>query len=111
MVFGMALKKTFMSSKSSNPTTLLIAVIVIFTFPIWIGIAGGIFGLIIGLFGAAIGIVAGVFGAVFGAIGGIFGWFFDWDWPHHGFYRWNIFTVVCLVVIVLLVTRSRRLKH
>jgi hypothetical protein len=102
-----AYEKNFMQSKSSS--TLLIVLAIIFTFPIWIGLAGGLFGLVAGIFGALIGVIAGVFGAIFGAIGGIFGWFFDWDWPFGGFFHWNIFSFLIIVLIVVLITRSRRI--
>ena len=98
-------KFTFMQSKSST-STVLIVLLIVFTFPLWLGLAGGLFGLIVGLLGAAFGIIAGVFGAVFGAIGGIFGWFFDW--PFNGFFRWNIFSVILIAVIIALVARSKR---
>lgn len=108
MIFGTGCEKYFMQSKSST-TTVLIVLLIIFTFPIWLGIAGGIFGLIVGIFGAVVGIIAGVFGAVFGAIGGIFGWMFDWHWPFSGFFHWNVFPIIFIVLIVLLISRSRRI--
>jgi len=97
-----------MQSKGST-STVLIVLLLVFTFPIWIGIAGGIFGLIAGIFGAAIGIIAGVFGAVFGAMGGLFGWLFDWHWPFGGFFQWNIFTIFFIVLVVVLISRSRKI--
>lgn len=95
-----------MQSKSST-STLLIVLLLVLTFPLWLGIAGGIFGLVAGLFGAVIGIFAGVIGAVFGVIGGIFGWVFDWHWPH--FFHWNVFTIALIAIVVVLLTRSRRI--
>ena len=97
-----------MQSKSST-STLLIVLLLVLTFPIWLGIAGGIFGLVAGLFGAIIGIFAGVIGAVFGIIGGIFGWFFHWDWPFSTFFRWNVFTIVAIAIVVILLARSRKI--
>lgn len=108
MVFGMTIEKRFMQSKSST-STLIVVLLVVFSFPIWIGIAGGLFGIIVGIFGAVFGIIAGVFGAVFGAIGGIFGWLFNWHWPFSGFFHWNIFTILFIVIIVALISRSRRI--
>ncbi len=93
-----------MQSKSST-STLLIVLLIVFTFPLWLGIAGGIFGLIAGLFGAVFGIIAAVFGAVIGAIGGIFGW----DWPFSHFYHWNIFTVIAIAAVIVLISRSRKI--
>lgn len=78
----------------------------VITFPIGIGIIGGLFGLIAGLFGAAIGIVAGVFGAVFGMLGGVFGWAFN---GHEPFF-WNdkIVIAILLVVGILLISKKSR---
>jgi len=99
--------KKCMQSKSST-STLLIVLLIIFTFPIWLGIAGGIFGLVVGLLGAGFGIIAGVFGAFFGIIGGIFGWLFDWHWPFDRFFHWNFFPIFFIILIVLLISRSRK---
>lgn len=106
--FWTVYQKQNMQSKSTT-TTLLIVLLVIFTFPIWIGIAGGILGIIAGIFGAGIGIIVGIFGAIFGAIGGIFGWLFNWHWPFGGFFQWNIVTILILAIVVLLISRSRRI--
>ena|SRR5688572_5959348 len=97
-----------MQSKSSG-SIVLIVLLIVFAFPIWIGLAAGLFGLVVGIFGAVIGIIAGVFGAIFGAIGGIFGWLFDWSWPFNGFFHWNIFSILIIVLIVVLISRSRRI--
>ena len=91
-------------------SSILLVILLILTFPLWIGIVGGLFGLMVGLIGGAIGIVAGVFGAVIGAIGavigGIFGWAFD-DW-HFPFYHFNTFWVLVIVICVVLLVRGRR---
>jgi hypothetical protein len=97
-----------MQSRSSG-STVLIVLLIVFSFPIWIGLAGGLFGLVVGIFGAMIGVIAGVFGAIFGVIGGIFGWFFDWSWPFNGFFHWNIFSILIIALIVVLISRSRRI--
>jgi hypothetical protein len=97
-----------MQSKGST-STLLIVLLVVFTFPIWIGIAGGLFGVVAGIFGAAFGIIAAIFGGIFGAIGGLLGWMFNWHWPFGGLFHWNFFTILFIVIVVLLVSRSRRI--
>lgn len=98
------------TGSSTTTTTILVVLLVIFTFPIWIGIAGGIFGLIAGIFGAVIGVVAGIFGAIFGVIGGIFGWIFDFDLdcPFH-FGGSKFFVIAAIVLAIVLVARSRRI--
>lgn len=91
-----------MQTKSGS--TVLIILIVLFTFPFWIGgLLGGLFGLIGGIFGA----IAGIFGAVIGLIGGFFGWIFDWHWPW--LFHWNAFTIILIAVVIALLSRSRRI--
>lgn len=99
-------------SNTHSGSTILIVLLVVFTFPIWIGIAGGLFGLVMGLLGAAIGVIVGVFGAVIGAItgviGGVFG-LFSWDrssFHFFGFY-YNFLLVLCLVIAIIMVSKSR----
>ena len=108
MIFGNPFQKKIMQSRNSG-STVLIVLLIVFSFPIWIGLAGGLFGLVIGIFGAVIGVIAGVFGAILGAIGGIFGWFFDWSWPFNGFFHWNIFGILIIALVVVLISRSRRI--
>ena len=108
MIFGMSpLKFCLMQSKSST-STVLIALLIVFSFPVWIGLAGGLFGIIVGLFGAVFGIVAGIFGAVFGIIGGVFGWVFDWSWPFDGFFELSFFTIILIALAIGLLARSKR---
>ncbi len=92
-----------MQSKNST-TTVLIVLILVFTFPLWIGIAGGLFGLVVGLFGGMIGIIAGIFGAIVG----VFGWLFNWHWPFVGFFHWNIFWIVMILLAVVMISKSKR---
>src|SRR5688572_2318297 len=58
-------------STSSSTTTVLVVIVLLLSFPLWIGLIGGLFGLVIGLFGAAFGIIAGVLGAIFGVFTGL----------------------------------------
>jgi hypothetical protein len=100
------MRNTYTMSRSS---TVLLALLLLFTFPIWFGVG-------MGLIGGAIGIVAGVFGAVFGVIGGIFGaifhgifgWGHDWHFfPHmHG----NRFAFFAFIIIVALIMSKRNKK-
>lgn len=96
-----------MQTKNSS-TTVLIAIIVLITFPIWIGLIGGIFGLIGGIIGGLFGIIAGIFGAIFGAIGSLFGWMFDWSWNCP--FNWNseLWVVLLVVAVIVIATKSRK---
>ena len=58
--------------KMSKSTKILLIILLVFTFPLWIGIVAGAFGTIIGLIGIIFAIVVSVCGAAFGlTIGGI----------------------------------------
>lgn len=99
-------------SSTSATTTILIVLIVIVTFPFWIGLLGGLFGLLTGMFGAVIGIVAGVFGALMGAVGAIFGSIFDWDW-HYGrpFGFWNakmLAIIITMLIVFFILIRPKK---
>jgi len=105
-------------AKSTSASSAIIIILLVLTFPIWIGIAGGLFGLAMGLFGAAVGIVAAIFGifggilgTLFGVIGKIFGWIFG------GIFSWHYFpgihvpgpvTLLLIVLVVALVIQSRK---
>ena len=92
-------------------STVLLALIVLFTFPVWIGLIAGGFGILIGIIGAMFGAVFGLVGAVFGAIGavlealfdGIFGWGHHWNFIGFPHFRLNGFGLAVLVIIIALV--------
>lgn len=102
-------------SSPSTSSTLLIVLIVIVTFPFWIGLGAGLFGLIVGLFAGLVGLVVGLIGAIVGIIGAIFNGIFGWgDW-HHGWHfngpEMNAFTwFVLLVIGALIITRRNTNK-
>lgn len=54
----------YQQPKKDNTKIVLIIALVICSFPIWIGIVGGVFGLVVGLAGLLFGLVVG-FGATF----------------------------------------------
>ena len=95
-------------TKTQNSTGILIIIIAILTFPIWIGLIGGLFGLVIGGIGGMIGLVAGAFGIVIGAIGSLVGGIFSWG--HWGFdFGGGKFVVIMLVVLLIaLAIRPRK---
>jgi hypothetical protein len=96
-----------MQQSKSSTSTVLVVLLLVFTFPIWIGIAAGLFGIIAGIFGAVIGIIAAIFGAIFGVIGGLFGWIFDWP-SFTGWFHTPIFVIAAVAIVVLLITRKRQ---
>lgn len=112
------LAKRFTMAKSTS-TTLILVLLIICTFPIWIGIAGGVFGLAAGVFGAVVGIIAalfgtlgGILGAIFGAIAkvfsSIFGTIFHWgDWHPH-IHLSNPLTIAAIILVIVLIAKSRK---
>lgn len=99
-------------------SALLIAFIVLITFPVWIGLIAGGFGLIVGLFGAIFGVIAAVFGVIFGIIGAIFeaifGGMFSGGWPdahiHFPRIHMNGYAWAALIIVVALVISNRNKK-
>jgi hypothetical protein len=97
-----------MASNTSQKSTnlLLIFLLVLITFPIWIGL----FGLMVGTVGAVIG---GVFGAVFGVLGGLLGaimgiitWPFKVIFGHgHWFPHINGYVIAALIILVLVIAK------
>jgi len=110
--FGFCRERTEFAGADENipvrTSSVLLVVLLIITFPIWIGIAGGLIGLVFGLVGGAIGIVAGVFGAVVGAIGAVFGAFFGVLFGEWGPFHFSPFWIAVVIVVIVLMTRSRR---
>lgn len=104
-----------MKSNSSNTALIILLVL---TFPIWIGLAGGAFGLLAGIFGMLIGLIAGVFGILAGLIGAIFGFFgsvFSWTvgetFSHTTFpfsVAFNPFVWLAIAFIIALIIHLRK---
>ncbi len=96
---------------SSSSNTLLIVLILVFTFPFWIAAAGICIGILGGVFGAVIGVIGAMFGVLISIIALpfklIFGWgHWGWHdhWPHfHG----NGFITLAIIIVVLLALKSR----
>ena len=97
-----------MARSTSSSTTLLIAIILVITFPIWFAIGAALFGVIIGLFGAAIGTIAAIFGVCIAIIVLPFKLFFGWgDHSFHFpfFHTNNGFMILILIVIALIIVQ------
>jgi hypothetical protein len=98
----------------SSTSTVLIIFILLLTFPFWIGLGAGLFGLIAGLFAGLVGLIVGLMGAVVGIMASIFKAIFGWgDW--HGWHfntpDMNAFTWFALLIIgALIITRRDRYK-
>lgn len=98
---------------SRSTSSLLLIFCLIITFPFWIGIIGGLFGLLAGLGGAIIGIAAGIMGAIAGVIGGIVG-IFDWSNNGSSWHFMPVFSVfkllffVVLIFAIVMISKSRK---
>lgn len=66
------LKKTIGSRwKGMNQSTkILLILLLVFTFPLWIGIVAGIFGAAVGILGAVFGVAVGLIATAFGLLAG-----------------------------------------
>lgn len=92
-------------------SSIVLLVIIVFTFPIWIGLAGGLFGLVFGLIGGFFGLLGGLIGGFFGMIGAIFGGIFGWG-DHWGDVHWhhshhNGFWIVLAIIAIAIALRKR----
>ena len=56
------------TKKLSIGKKVLIVVLLVLTFPVWIGIIAGLFGAVVGVLGAIFGIVVGIGGAAIGVV-------------------------------------------
>jgi hypothetical protein len=96
-------------TRQSSTSPVLIAIILIITFPVWFSIAALLFGLAAGFFGLVFGLIGGLFGLIIGIIAFPFKLIFgsdDWGWHpfhFHGFHSdgWFIIAVIILVVFAL----------
>jgi hypothetical protein len=97
--------------KSGNTSLVIIALLVL-SFPLWIALAGGLFGLLAGLFGlvigllaGAIGLVTGIISGIVGATAGIAGWLFNgsfnFDSPVHIWFNPAVLFAIALVLALL----------
>ena len=99
---------------NASSSTVVMAIILIITFPIWFAVGGTLFGVMIGVFGALFGAAVGVAAAIFGVIVTlitlpfkiVFGWG-HWGW--HGFPHFHGgFWLITLIVIAALIARGRK---
>lgn len=56
--------------KMSTPVKVLLIVVLILTFPLWIGVVGGLFGGLVGILGGLFGVIVGFGGAAIGLVAG-----------------------------------------
>jgi hypothetical protein len=94
---------------NSSASTLLIVLLVILTFPFWIGIAGGLLGLVVGVFGGIVGALGSIIGALGSGLGHFFGGLFSWT--HIGFPFVSIpkgLLIAVLILVVVLISKSRK---
>ena len=93
----------------STTSAVLIICILLLTFPLWIGLGAGLFGLAVGIFGGMIGIIAGIFGVIVGIIALPFKLLFGWGhggwFPHFHFHGFLLLAVIILVIALLLKRR------
>ena len=95
-------------------SAIVLAFVILITFPIWMALIAGGFGIVAGIFGAILGIIFGFFGALFGALGMafnmLFGGIFSWDGPsiHFPHVHWNGFGIAAIIIALAIVVRGRK---
>jgi hypothetical protein len=97
-------------SDSSSPNVLL-AIILILTFPVWFSVGAALCGVVIGLFGAAIGVVAALFGVMVSLIALPFKLLFGWghlSWHIFPHFHHGGFILIALIIVAALMVRGRR---
>ena len=98
-----------MATRSATSTVLIVCLL-LFTFPLWIGLGAGLVGLVVGIFGGLIGIMAGIFGVIVGIIALpfklIFGWGHGGWFPHFHFHGFLFLAGIILLVVLLLKKKS-----
>ena len=104
-----------MSTKTSTGSTLLIIIILIFTFPLWLALGGALIGILAGLFGVMIGLVAALFAGVVGLIALPYKFLFGWgdlscSWPgiFSGFHGNGYVWLAMVVIAALIISRHRK---
>ncbi|HEY5691608.1 MAG TPA: hypothetical protein VIS49_09140 [Cyclobacteriaceae bacterium] len=99
----------------SRGAALFLAFILIFTFPIWIGLLAGGFGLMVGIFGGIFGIIGSIIGAIFNVIGSVFSAIFgafDWGWSgtpiFHSHLHMNRYAFLAFIIVIALIISKKR---
>ena len=96
---------------TSSSSSVLLVVILVLTFPIWIGICGALFGVVMGVFGALIGVMGAIFGVGVTLIALPFKILFGWGhWGWHGFPHIHSsgFVILALIIFAILIVRGRK---
>ncbi len=85
----------------SKGASVFLAIIILFTFPLWIG-------LLIGILGAIFGIIVGIFGAIFGVLGSLFAWGWPGSFLIFPHLHLNSFvTAAIILVLALLIAKGQ----
>jgi hypothetical protein len=97
---------TVMSSRTDSTSSLLIALVLIVTFPLWLGLGMGLFGVLIGLIAGFFGLMIGIIALPFKLL---FGWG-EWGWgcdvfPH--FHHARGLTALVIIIIAVLIVKNR----
>ncbi|MCM1258783.1 MAG: DUF1700 domain-containing protein [Roseburia sp.] len=61
---GQSSQNKIKEQNTKTQRNILIAIIVVLTFPVWVGLAGGLFGVVVGLIAAVLGVGAGLIACV-----------------------------------------------
>ena len=96
---------------NTSSSTVLLAIVLIITFPLWFALGAALFGVVMGFFGAAVGVMGAIFGAMIALIALPFKLIFGWDdWGWHGFphFHYNGCVLLAIIIIAALIVRGRK---
>jgi hypothetical protein len=96
------------SRNASSSSTVLVVLALLITFPFWIALGAGLFGVVASVFGVLFGIITAIVGAIASIVTIpfkiLFGWGHGWHfWPHHS----NGFAWLAIIIIIALVLKSK----
>jgi hypothetical protein len=109
-----------MAARSANSSSsVLLLIILVFTFPLWFGLGAAFFGVIIGLCAAAFGLIAGLFAIAIAIVAFPFKLLFGWGdggWENWGLNfhigpHVNWFMVVAIIIVISIAIRSQDRKR
>jgi hypothetical protein len=100
-----------MTTKSTqkSSSTLLILLLVLITFPLWIGFFAAAAGIVGGVLGTVFGAIFGTIGAILGAVVSLIAWPFKMIFGRGNWFpHINGYTVAVIVIVVYLISKSKK---
>ncbi len=96
---------------ASSSNNILLAILLIITFPVWFAAGAVVLGIAAGMFGAVIGILGAIFGVFMTLVALpfkiLFGWSHaGWHWFPH--FHFNAFVMIAVIIVVALIIKGKK---